>query len=64
MGFELARVARAGVDMPDGQRASERLQDVQLQPGRCYLVGCGRRRGLGADPDAGDLSQHVEHVGS
>ena len=56
-----AVLARSGIDLADRKRASERAQNVLLQPGDEHgLIGWRRLR-LGLDPGAGDLMEDMEH---
>ena len=59
--FQLAAVARSGIDLADRQRASEYAQDCFLQPGDDDHLVRGRGRRLGLDAALGDLAQDVEH---
>jgi len=62
--FQLAAVARAGIDVADGERAAELAQDIGLQTLRLLpqlLVGSRRR--LAFDAGMQDLLQYAIHGG-
>ena len=60
--LELAAVARAGVDMADGERAPEVPEQRLLQPLlELAKRRLGLRRGLGDDPGLRDLPEDLVH---
>jgi len=50
MNLELAAVARARIDLADGERASKRPEDLLLQARDYDVLVRRRRRRLGPDP--------------
>ena len=61
--FQLAAVARTGIDLADGQRAAEDAQDLVVQTRRSRAAGRRPASGarLGEDAGAEDASEQRNH---
>jgi hypothetical protein len=60
--LQLAAVARTGIDLADGQRLAQDLQQFAMDAfDRCALGVVDARRRLGEDAVAGDLPENVPH---